>query len=162
MNNKKFKLSWNASEQPRKQRLFRFNAPIHIRGKFLSAHLSKELRTKYGSRSARVRVGDNVKVMRGQFKGKVGIIERVDSKTSSVYITKVEQVKKDGSKKLYPINASNLLILELKLDDKFRVESLTKKVNEASKAPKVAKVATVASVKKPAAKTAAKPSAKKE
>lgn len=148
---KKFKVSWNASEQPKKQRLFRFNAPAHIKGKFLSAHLSKELRTKYGSRAARVRVGDKVKVMRGQFKGNVGNVESVDSGSSSVYITKVEQVKKDGSKTLYPINASNLQILELKLDDKFRVESLTKKVNEASKAPKVAKVAAA-----PKAKAAAK------
>lgn len=156
MKSTKFKVSWNASEQPKKQRLFRFNAPAHIKGKFLSSHLSKELRTKYGSRSARVRVGDKVKVMVGQFKGNVGNVERVDVKSSSVYITKVEQVKKDGSKTLYPINASNLQILELKLDDKFRVESLTKKVNEASKAPKAAKVVAP----KPAPK--AKPAAKKQ
>jgi large subunit ribosomal protein L24 len=141
MNKKRFKISWNASVQTKKQRLFRYNAPAHIKGKFLAAHLSKELMAKYGSRSVRVRVGDKVKVMRGQFKNSVGPIERVDSDTSCVYITKVEQVKKDGSKTQYPINASNLQVLELKLDDKYRVQSLTKqataKVAKAA-APKVA------------------------
>jgi len=158
MNNAPFKKSWNASTQTRRQRLFRYNAPMHIKGKFLGAHLSKELKAKYGSRAARVRVGDKVKVMRGQFKNAVGTVERVDMDDSRVYITKVEQVKKDGSKVQYPVNASNLLILELKLDDKYRVQSLNKesmKANSAVNAASAAKPKVAATPKTAAAPKAA-------
>ena len=31
------------SKQPRKQRKFLYNAPLHVRRKIMSAHLSKEL-----------------------------------------------------------------------------------------------------------------------
>ena len=46
---------WKASKQPRKQRKYRFNAPLHISGKFLSTHLSPELREVYKRRSIRVK-----------------------------------------------------------------------------------------------------------
>jgi len=175
MNTSKYKPTWNSSVQPRKQRLFRFNAPAHIKGKFLCVHLSKDLRTKYGSRSVRVRVGDKVKVVVGQFKGNVGTVERVDVDESKVFITKVEQVKKDGTKALYPIHASNLLLLELKLDDKYRIQSLDKQMQAAAHASKsksgqksaaqkpavkVAPVAKAPVASKPAAKVAPKPAAK--
>ena len=40
------------STQPRKQRKARYNAPAHLRGKFLSAPLSPELRTQYKKRTS--------------------------------------------------------------------------------------------------------------
>lgn len=41
-------------KQPRKQRKFLYNAPLHLRGgKIMSAPLSKELREKYGVRTRR-------------------------------------------------------------------------------------------------------------
>jgi large subunit ribosomal protein L24 len=120
----KFSKSWIRSKQPRKQRKYLVNAPLHIKSKFLHAHLSKELIAKYKKRSIRVVTGDKVKVMRGQFKGKEGKVERVDLKKSKVYVTKIEKEKIDGSKTMYPLYASNLLILDLKLDDKKRIERL--------------------------------------
>ena len=60
-----------ASIQPRKQRKFRYNAPIHVRGAFLHATLADDLRKKYGKRSFRVVTGDTVKVLRGEFAGDV-------------------------------------------------------------------------------------------
>ena len=54
--------------------------PLHLKGKFLVAHLVKDLRLKYGKRNARVRVGDKVRVLRGTFKGREGKVERVDTK----------------------------------------------------------------------------------
>jgi len=54
---KKFSNSWKASKQVRKQRKFRYNAPLHIKHKFLSAHLSKELMKKYGTRNIPVKKG---------------------------------------------------------------------------------------------------------
>ena len=56
--------------------------------------------------------------MRGNFKGKIGKVERVDTKATKVYILGIEVAKKDGSKSLYPIHPSNLLIQELVLDKK--------------------------------------------
>ncbi len=43
---KKFSTSWKASRQIRKQRKYRENAPLHLRNKFMTANLSKELRKK--------------------------------------------------------------------------------------------------------------------
>ena len=117
----KFSKSWNSSVKPNKQRKFRFNAPLHIKSSFLNAHLSKDLRQKYTIRSLRVRVGDKVRIMRGQFKKQEAKIEDVDIKKSIVYLSKVEHTKRDGTKARYPINASNVLLIELSSDDKKRL-----------------------------------------
>ena len=62
---KKFSKSWIKSKKPAKQRKFVFNAPLHIKTKFVVSHLSKDLRKKYNHRGLRVRVGDKVVVTRG-------------------------------------------------------------------------------------------------
>lgn len=129
---KKWSKSWKSSKQPRKQRKYRYNAPLHIRHKMMAAHLSKELRQKYKKRSMPVRKGDKVKVLRGQFKGKIGEIEEVDMKKYKVYIKGVELKKKEGGRVIrYPISPSNLLILSL-VSDKRREEVL-KNENQKSK-----------------------------
>jgi large subunit ribosomal protein L24 len=118
---KDFSAQWKGSKKPRKQRKYRYNAPLNLRGRFLTAHLSKELAQKQGIRRVRVITGDKVKVMRGKFKAKEGKVEMVDSKKSRVMITGIEISKKDGSKSRPFIHASNLLIIELNLDDKKRL-----------------------------------------
>jgi len=124
---KKFSLSWKSSKQSRKQRKYRYNSPFHIKRRFISTHLAKELRDKYKKRSIGLKKGDKVKIMRGQFKGKTGKVERIDIKRSSVYITGIEVIKKDGTKTLFPFNPSNLLITELSIDDKKRQQILDRK-----------------------------------
>jgi len=119
---KKFSKSWIKSKKPAKQRKFVFNAPLHIKTKFVVSHLSKDLRKKYDHRGLRVRVGDKVIVTRGQFKKKSGKVEKIRVSDCKVYITGIEMVKKDGSKTLYPIHASNLMITDLNLSDKKRIE----------------------------------------
>ena len=121
-----FSKSWNRSVQPRKQRKFRFNAPLHIRQKFVRAHLSKELREKYSRRSCSLKTGDKIKVLRGGFKGKVGKVERIDLKKSKIYITGIESVKKEGTKYLIPLEPTNLMVTELNLDDKKRKDMLVR------------------------------------
>ena len=76
---------WVSSSQPRKQRKFRFKAPLHVRHKFLSAHLSKDLRRETGRRSLPVRKGDEVLVMRGGPRGLRGVVERIDLKKLRVF-----------------------------------------------------------------------------
>ena len=123
----KFSHSWIASKKPRKQRKYRYNAPLNIRHNLLSAHLSKELRKKHNTRSIPLRKGDSVKISRGQFKSKTGKIERVLLKRYKVYVTGAEHIKLDGSKSYYPIDPSNLIITELSTEDKKRSEILRRK-----------------------------------
>jgi len=133
---KTFSKSWVSSKKPNKQRKYRFNAPLNIRGEFLNVHLSKELRSKYGIRALRVRTGDKVRIMRGQFKKQEGKVEEVNVKKLKVYIAKIEHIKRDGTKARYPIEPSNLLLVELNTDDKERLNTQKKEAQ-----PKVAKVA---------------------
>lgn len=142
-----FSTNWKKSVQPRKQRKFRANAPLHIKGKFLNAPLSKELNKKYSVRSMRVKKGDKVKVLRGQFKGAVGKVEKVSLKYEYVHIAKVETTKKDGSKKFYPVNPSNVVILELDID-KNRQKRLDRISNKDKVSAKVKKGKDTAEVKK--------------
>ena|SRR3989344_2524639 len=114
---------WKSSKKAKKQRKYRINAPLHIKHKFLSANLSKELRKKYKKRHVPVKKGDKVRVLRGQFKKKEGKVNKVDLKRIKVYIDSIELFKKDGSKSLYPVDPSNLQIIELNLEDKKRLKS---------------------------------------
>lgn len=123
----KFSSSWANSTQPRKQRKYRYNAPLHIKQKFVSVHLDKPLREKHNRRSAIVRKGDMVKIMRGQFRKKTGKVEQVSLKKNIIYINGIESTKKDGTKVRYPISPSNLMITELNLEDKMRQKALEKK-----------------------------------
>ncbi len=116
--------SWNASVQPRKQRKYRYNAPLHIKDTFLSAHLSTELKKKYGKRSIPVVKGDKVKIVRGQHKGKEGKIEQVDHKKTLVYVANITITKSDGSKRSVACDPSNIIITTLQLDDKKRLQKL--------------------------------------
>lgn len=118
--NKRFSKTWKRSVQPRKQRKYRYNSPLHIKQKFVSVHLSKELKTRYNKRSLNVKKGDKIKIMRGRFRSKTGKVEKVDLKKTKVFITGIESVKKDGTKYLVPIHPSNIMITELNIDDKKR------------------------------------------
>ena len=129
----KFSNAWIGSRQPRKQRKYLANAPLHIRHKLISAHLSKELRKKYGKRNFPLRKGDSVKVMRGEYKKKTGKIESVNMGKLKVLLEGVYKSKKDGTKIKVYFQPSNLMIEELNLDDKKRTEALNRKLIPARK-----------------------------
>ncbi len=123
----KFSASWKSSKQPRKKRKYAYNAPLHVKHKFLAAHLSKALRGKYHKRALPVRKGDKVKVSCGQFRGKEGKISKVFVKKTKVYVDGIETIKKDGTKVFYPLHPSNLVITELYTDDKARKTLMERK-----------------------------------
>ena len=100
---------------------------MHIKQKFIQSHISKDLRKKYGKRSAGVRKGDKVKIMHGKFKKHEGKIERVDLKKTRVFVSGAELTKRDGTKKQLALHPSNLIITELNLDDKMRQKALERK-----------------------------------
>jgi large subunit ribosomal protein L24 len=122
-----FSIHWRKSRQTRKQRKYLANAPLHMHHLKLSSHLSKELRKKYGRRSFPLRKGDDVKVMRGLYNKKTGKISVVNVKKMKVAIEGIQAKKRDGTKVNIFFEPSNLMINELNLEDKKRIESLTRK-----------------------------------
>ena len=124
---KEWSPKWTGSTQARKQRKYRANAPLHVKRKFLSASLAKELRTRYGRRSLSVRKGDEVVVISGKAKKTRGIVERVDLRKSKVYVDSVKAKKVDGTEVMRALEPSNLRITKINLDDKMRKKGLQRK-----------------------------------
>src|SRR3989304_7489115 len=124
---KEFSSHWLSSKQPRKQRKYLANAPLHIKHKFLSANLSKELRKKYAKRNLPLRKGDDVLIMRGAFKKKKAKVTSVDLKNSRIALESIQRAKKDGSKVNVFFHPSVLQIQTLNLDDKQRLAALNRK-----------------------------------
>lgn len=112
------------SSQPRKQRKFIYEAPLHIRRKFLSANLSEKLQGEFGRRSLPLRTGDKVKIMRGEFRGLMGAVKELDAKNLMVNIEKVVRKKVDGTEVPVPVHPSNLQIIEALMEDKRRQEMI--------------------------------------
>ncbi len=112
------------SKQPRKQRKARYNAPLHLRHKFMSAPLSEELQGKYGKKSLPVRKGDTVRVMRGDEKGKEGKVRSVDLKKEKITMEGVFVARSDLSEVPRPLHPSNVVITKLELKDKLRDAAL--------------------------------------
>lgn len=111
--NKKFSKHWKSSKQPRKQRKYRTEAPLHLKRKFLSINLSKELRKSYGKRNTEVKKGDIVKILVGKFKKQKGKILEVYTKIGKVAVEGIQVKKRDGSKVNLKLQPSNLQIIEL-------------------------------------------------
>ncbi|MEM7819838.1 MAG: 50S ribosomal protein L24 [Candidatus Aenigmatarchaeota archaeon] len=124
---KKFSRYWKSSKQPRKQRKYRYNAPLHIRQKMVSAHLDKELRKEYKKRSIPIRKGDEILIMRGEFKGRKGIVTKVDLNKMKIYVDNVKRKKVSGQETEIPLDPSNVKIIKLNLDDKKRLKFLKRK-----------------------------------
>ncbi|MBX4196601.1 50S ribosomal protein L24 [Candidatus Pacearchaeota archaeon] len=136
-----FSTAWISSKQVRKQRKYRHNAPLHVRHKFLSAHLSKALRQKYGKRSLPLRKGDEVLVMRGSFVTKKAKVASVNTKKSRIALEGIQRSKKDGTKVNVYFDPSVLLIESLVLDDKNRIRE-KKEEKKQDKKPEKAKHAS--------------------
>ena len=124
---KKFSRAWIRSKQARKQRKYRYNAPLHIKQKFVHAHLSKELRKKYKTRALGLKTGDKVRIARGQFKKKTGVVDKIDLKKSKVFVRGIEVIRKDGTKVFFPLEPSNLIITEINIDDRKRSNIIERK-----------------------------------
>jgi large subunit ribosomal protein L24 len=122
-----FSTSWQGSVQTRKQRKYRHNAPLHLKHKFLSSHLSKDLRKKYGKRALPLRKGDEVLVMRGTFAKKKAKVSSVNLKITKVALEGIQTTKKDGSKVAVLLRPSILQIISLNTDDKRRFSQNTTK-----------------------------------
>jgi large subunit ribosomal protein L24 len=112
------------SKQPRKQRKARYNAPPHIRSRFLHASLAPDLREQYKTRSLRVIKGDTVKVLRGESTGTEGLVDSIDTRKYRLVIQGVSQPKADGTEMPRPVDPSNVQITKLNLKDPKRAERI--------------------------------------
>lgn len=115
---KKWSSKWKSSKNPKKQRKYRYNAPLHVKHKLLSVHLSEELRKKYKKRSLPIRKGDEVIVLRGKYKKKTGKVSKVDLKKLKVYVEGITRKRVAGTEIQVPLEPSNLMIISLQEDKK--------------------------------------------
>jgi large subunit ribosomal protein L24 len=109
--------------------------PKHVRDGMICSSLADNLREQYGRRSVRVIKGDNIRVMRGEYTGIEGKIEKVNTRRGTLAIEGVQREKVRGGNVKVQIHASNVQIIGLKLEDKLRDNRLhgnnknTEKVN---------------------------------
>jgi large subunit ribosomal protein L26e len=97
----------------------------------MSSHLSKDLKNKYEVRAIPVRIGDQVKILRGDNKGREGKVQTVYRRRRCIYIEKIVRDKLNGQQAQIPIHPSNCVITALKLD-KDRKRILEKKKRSAA------------------------------
>lgn len=124
---KEWSPNWKSSKQPRKQRKYRANAPLHTRHKFVSVHLSKELKNQIKKRALPVRKGDEVMIISGGSKRSRGTVSRVNLSSLKVYAEGITAKKVDGSEVMRALEPSNLMITKLDMDDKMRRKQLERK-----------------------------------
>jgi large subunit ribosomal protein L24 len=115
-----------ASSQPRKVRGAKFAGSVRARSKALSSTLSRDLKEKHSTDHVKIRKGDTVKIMRGDFKGIEGKVAETFPKTGQVTIEGVTREKIKGGTVQVKVNSSKLMVTSLNLDDKLRRKALEK------------------------------------
>ncbi len=101
----------------------------HKREKFLGANLSENLREQHRRRSMRVIKGDTVRILRGEYVGIEGKVEKVNTERSTLSIEGVQREKIRGGNVKVQIHASNVQIISLNTDDEYRMKG-TKKTKD--------------------------------
>ena len=108
------------TRQPHKQRNRQERAPLHEKQKQVRAPLSPELRDEYGWRNVRVNAGDTVAVQRGDFAGESAEVVDVDLRAAEIEIEDVTVETADGEEVPRSLDASNVQVTELDLEDERR------------------------------------------
>jgi large subunit ribosomal protein L24 len=98
--------------------------PKHRRDKMIGAVLEDSLRKQYGRKNIRVVKGDSVRVMRGEYKGVEGKVEKVNTEQAIFHIEGIQREKIRGGQVKVPINSSNVMVISLNLDDDYRSRKL--------------------------------------
>ena len=98
----------------------------HKRDKFLGANLSVNLREQHNKRSMRVIKGDTVRILRGEYVGIEGKVEKVNTERSTLAIEGVQREKIRGGNVKVQVHASNVQIISLNTDDDYRLKGIPK------------------------------------
>ena len=122
------KLNKNVTSSRRKQRKAHFGATSVERRERMASPLSADLKLKWNVNAIPVRTGDEVKVCRGNkdFKGTTGKVMAVYRKKYVIHVEKCTRDKANGQTVFVGIDASNVVITELKMD-KSRRDILTRR-----------------------------------
>lgn len=82
----------------------------------MSSSLSKDLRAKYHTRSLPVRKDDEVRIVRGKYRGREGKVTQVYRKKWVIHVDRVQRDKSNGASAPIGIHPSNVVITTIKLD----------------------------------------------
>ena len=119
----------------RKRNIYKTN--IYGKRKLLVAKLDKPLLKTTTKKRMTVRKGDTIKILRGKYKGKSGKVDKVSYTKAKIYVKDIKQTNSRGQDKLIPFNASNVIIVDLILNDNKRISKNKdlnkKKVNKDGK-----------------------------
>jgi large subunit ribosomal protein L24 len=105
------------------------HVPSHLRDSRIGSTLSDNLREQYGSRSCRLVKGDSVRVLRGEYSGIEGKVEKVNTQKGTLSIEGIQREKVKGGNVKVQIHSSNLIITGLNLEDKYRKNKLQRILN---------------------------------
>jgi len=101
--------------------------PKHQRDKMVSAVLEETLRKQYRRKNVRVIKGDSIRVIRGEYKGVEGKVEKVDTEHATFHIEGIQREKIRGGQVKVPIHSSKVMVIALNLDDKYRSNKLQRR-----------------------------------
>jgi large subunit ribosomal protein L24 len=105
------------SKKPGKQRKALFNYNNHQRSNLLSTRVADFVREEYGIKNLPLRVGDDVRIIKGEFKDFEGeVIEITKNQRAKIKEAKFE--KSDGTEFNPSIHISNLIITKLRKEKK--------------------------------------------
>ena len=105
------------SKKPKKQRKALNNYKNHERSNLLRTRLAKFLQEEYGIKTLPLRVGDSVRIVKGEFKDFEGeVIEITDNLRAKIKEAAFE--KADGTEWNPSIHISNLIITKFKNEGK--------------------------------------------
>ena len=98
--------------------------PKHQRDKMVGAVLEDTLREQYKRKNIRVVKGDSVRVMRGEYKGVEGKVEKVNTEHATFHVEGIQREKIRGGQVKVPIPSSNVMVISLNLNDNYRSRKL--------------------------------------
>ncbi|MFP4115857.1 MAG: 50S ribosomal protein L24 [Candidatus Aenigmatarchaeota archaeon] len=120
------------SKKPKKQRKEVSRTPLHRRQRKVSALLERSLREEFDRRNLPLRSGDEVRIMKGDFKGTEDEVHEVDLRKQKVTLEDLNVEKVDGTEVRPKIDPSNLMILDPDLSDKMRSKIVERAGGEVS------------------------------
>ena len=106
------------SKKPTKQRKALFNVQNHQRSGLLSCRLADFLREEYGIKRLPLRVGDQVRVLRGEYTDFEGEVIEILGKTQRAKIKEAVFEKTDGTQFHPSIHVSKLIITKFQKEGK--------------------------------------------
>lgn len=84
------------------------------------SNLADNLKKQYNKKSTSVVKGDTVRIMRGEYKGVEGKVEKINTEKGRLSIEGVQREKIKGGQVKVLIHASNVKISSLNMDDNYR------------------------------------------